>query len=771
MIVAGPVSLAFVLLQTYHSSAHVASFPYRWLFISTVWSIVQVALGLLLGSVHQLWLGPVITIEATMFLLGLLLCKTTKAPTGSAISPSAISPSATSPSLLQHRQPLKPSEWLIFISILVVGAILLIRVATQPITNYDSLWFHLPAVARWYQTGSLTLLDPAGYWIFSHPSANQYPYDWHILSVLCLLPFQEDFLVALPMLLAWTMLGLAVYLLCIRVGAARFYSLAATSLVLSVPMLLNHVTTLHIDLPLAAFFTVALCFALTYNETREPLDLSMFGVSLGMLAGIKTPGIIYGAFLVIIMIALELRYRKHQHLPNQSKLNPLKTIAPKRQVIILYLGLIFLLWLGAFWYVHHALEIASLTAKSQLVEESSAGVDSAVAKADAVKSYLVRFDLDALWSKLLYFQRFTLTYQFDFFNLSDWKTYVIHIVARLQLPFLALVLQVIWLPIAWLKGDDDNRKTLFCLVFLLLSTTFLYWNTPYSAAGSDVGEFSPLVGFNLRYGFPVLGILGMGAAVTATVLQISPRAVLGITLLSSFSGIIGSIAFEAIRKGAFVAEKAIWPSQIISTFGRDPVTAIAQAWQLLTDNLAGMSVYALVYMGLLVLIFTVVGARLYPNQVASVVDGCVLKRRKLSSRLCLYLFGIGICVVLLVWGSWVMRQSRDGLRDELYQGIYRYIEENVQPDERIAYFSSNRSYLFYGKHLNRQVLNIPFDRERPSDWLAYLYRQNIQWVATGPRVPQKEYEVLVQLNRQRQVFIPVFGKDATKAPVIYKLMP
>ncbi|MGB3291682.1 MAG: hypothetical protein WBB01_01680 [Phormidesmis sp.] len=539
-IVSGPVPLAVGLLQNYKSAACQASLAYSLLFFLTVWSVLQITLGIGLGSFHQLTLTGVMVAELILLTLGWLFGTALKAPPER----------GWFRSLLRPERSLQASEQVVLASICLVGVILLERIATQPMTDFDSLWFHLPAVARWYQTGELTLLDPAGHWIFEHPDAAHYPYNWHILSVLCLLPFKEDFLVALPMLLAWMMLGLATYLLSAYFGATRFYSVAAASLVLSIPMLINHVTTLHIDLPVATFFMVGLYFSLVYHTTRSPLDLSLFLASMGVLAGIKTPGIIYGGLLVGLLVGLELyRATKTLSLPRT-----LRVTASRWRHPLVVLGFLTLLFLGGFWYVHNAWEMAIYS------ESFSSSLSVSEASSETPEMH----ELGELWSKIVALQKSTLTSQFDLTNIAFIKAYGVQVLLRLQLPFLALLVQALLLAAAFSRlrppaktAQLIRRRTLVYTALLLLGTGFLYWNTPYAAQISD-GEMSPIVGYNLRYGFPALGVLGMAAAVSATALQVPKRLVVLISLLSNFSGVISSLGFDAVRNQLFIGDRIVW---------------------------------------------------------------------------------------------------------------------------------------------------------------------------------------------------------------------
>ncbi|HJW69961.1 MAG TPA: hypothetical protein VJ829_11435, partial [Candidatus Binatia bacterium] len=49
-----------------------------------------------------------------------------------------------------------------------------------------------------------------------------------------------------------------------RFGASRLHALAAAFFVLATPLVRQQVSTMHVDLPLAAFFAAGLSFALAH---------------------------------------------------------------------------------------------------------------------------------------------------------------------------------------------------------------------------------------------------------------------------------------------------------------------------------------------------------------------------------------------------------------------------------------------------------------------------------------------------------------------------
>ncbi|MBD0313716.1 MAG: hypothetical protein ICV86_12830, partial [Microcoleus sp. T3-bin5] len=464
------------------------------------------------------------------------------------------------------KQPLGQSEYLIIGAAAFAGFVMWETIATKPTTNYDSLWFHLPAIARWYQTHSFTLLDAAGNWIFDHEQARLYPYNWHVLSALCLLPFGEDFITAFPMLLAWILEGIAVYLLSVKFGATRIHGMAAASLVLTVPMMLNQVNTIQPDLPLAAIFTVGLYLGLSYHSSRSQSELSLFLAAAGMLAGIKITALVYAASLLGGLAILEIK--RFALNKNSTSANFIigRLIKP-----VLLCGIACCLFLGGFWYVRNLLHINYPVgdARDIKVPLQPVPLPSPVpAPTPPVQQPTPTLPAPPA-SPLFKIWQSTLAAQFNPSNISHWQTVGLQIIIRLQLPFMAIVLQVLAAPLALIEGKTRiiNQNNII-LIVLLASTGILYLITPYTSgtAGESIGQLSPLLGFNLRYGFPFLSLLGIAAAATATQLKTRNQVVVAVVLLSSISGIISSTIFDIIKNSSFTGKSIVWGSGLIDTF-------------------------------------------------------------------------------------------------------------------------------------------------------------------------------------------------------------
>ncbi|MEK0181903.1 MAG: hypothetical protein EAZ78_05725 [Oscillatoriales cyanobacterium] len=739
-----PISLSFfVAFLNHQERINYSLFHFSLIFV-TSWSIVQVSTGLILGSFDALNISGVILAELGIFILGCIL----NYPLINQII------QFLNPHQLFVNKTRNQWEWLIIFSVGFVGFLLLGNLATKPITNYDSLWFHLPAIARWYQTGSLTLLDATGNWIFEQEQARVYPYNWHILSVLCLFPFKSDFLVAFPMLIAWGIQGLSVYLLSVKFGATRVHGMGASALVLTVPMMLNQVNTIHPDLPLSAIFTLGLYLGLSYYKTRYLSELSLFLAATGMLAGIKITGLVYAVSLLIGLGILEIQRFVFNKNPRENPFKILYFFNP-----ILLCGLVFLLLLGGFWYGRNLLHINHPIVDSKEIKFPL----EPVTIPSTVKPPALPKQPDSPHFKIW---QSTLAAQFNPSNIDHWETFGLQIMIRLQVPFIALVFQVLALPLALTTAKKKliNQNTIILSV-LLASTGIMYLITPYSSgtAGESIGEISPLLGFNLRYGFPFLSVLGIAAAATATCLKTSNQFVVTVVVVSTILGITSNTIFDYIKNASFTGNSIVWGSLLIDSFKSNPLEALETIGKILASSWNDIFIYAILY---LVSISVVAGILLKTNPRLGWQNNLFpsIFRHKLN-----YLVIIGICIGLIVIGNW--REQRDVARTALYRGIYEYINENTVPNEKIGFFLSCRSYLFYGKNLNRQVLYVPLKADRISVWIDNLRQNQVSIIGFGPLTDTDAVtrKSLSKLTGAEGPLEPVFGRDFNTEPVLYRL--
>jgi len=186
VVVAGPapLALAWAHEDTTRSAGH------RTLLALLAWMALQSGVALGLGLIGELRLWPTLFVEALLAAAGMAALRGVRID-------------------LRPARPLSAVERFTIASIALVGTSLLLRFAAQPITENDSLGYHLPPMARWVQAGALVSIE-------RNDQAAYYPYGWELLGTLFLLPLREDFLVTSANVIAWAMLGLATYLVWTR---------------------------------------------------------------------------------------------------------------------------------------------------------------------------------------------------------------------------------------------------------------------------------------------------------------------------------------------------------------------------------------------------------------------------------------------------------------------------------------------------------------------------------------------------------------------------
>ena len=699
LILGGPVPLCLWLVGLHQRQAGDDALARGLASVLTLWCLMLVCLGLGLGSLHELALRPVLAITVTMAVTGvLLLRRSTRAGNRSWRFWTS-----------SGQRPLQRDEKAILALLALVALALLDRIAAQPFTDYDSLWFHGPIITRWYQTASLSQSDVLGHWIIERPNAQGYPYNWHVLSVFCVLPWGQDIFMALPMLIAWAIMGLSTYLLGRHVGADRFHAMAGAALVLLMPFLLNQVTTLHIDLPFAAIYGLSLYYLVSYHASRRGWEAFLCLASAGLMAGIKTTGIIYAAFIVGLCVLSTVlpRFRA-------SGLRP-----PSRPSLVVAGGLLGLA-LSCFWYVSYGVAPIHTTSASVVTARMQQ-----------------TFGIQELWRRAMELQSTTLTAEFNWFDGSHWMTLLSQALARFQLPLVALTVAAMAFPRGWQKASRDDRRRRIGFLLLFLVTFFIYWNTPYSSgdetsqlsadagATAPSGTISPLVGYNMRYAFPALGLLGAVAAISVTTLGISSFWVTLVVWFSALSGMVSSSVFDKVRAQSLSGQTLFWPSRMIGELFHRPGQAIASLGQFVAQlGITDICIYVAV--SLAVLAVYVAGRRRTGAGHAG-SHGRVARSARWRVWPAFLLIGTGLLAVTPHWS-----RVRDAERTKLFRDVDGAIAQALAPGRRIAYFSSGQSYLLYGKHLDNEVIHLPPDMPGVGDWVAVLRRARVALVATGP---------------------------------------
>lgn len=748
VILFAPMPVCLLLTFPTKSSEKPTVLADHLLIFLTSWCVLETSLGLGLGMVQAFHLEAILIAETLLFAMGMgLLWRQ-----GWRFSDWRLS--------LQPEPKLDRHEVLILGAIAFAGFVLLERLITQPIINFDSLAYHLPAMARWTQTGTFTILEQFQY------NVGFYPYGWEVLCGLLLFPFQEDFLVTLPNIGAWIILGLSVYLLSQMAGAARVYSMAGACLVLTMPLLMQHINTIHVDLPFAAFFMAGLYFLVAFHQRRSVICFVLFLNSLGLLLGIKTSAIVYSALLVGIFIFLELKLLLSQSDTRDST-EQFGFFADRLTTGLTIIGVVCCLFVGLFWYVKNFIATGNPLGFVKIQIGETVIFPGTLTSAEVNRNSLAKI--------------------FNPFNLAHWVVLGGRVVFWLQLPFLLLFFQVLRLPGAIAKPKQRlDRASLMGVLALLVLTGWLYWNTPYSAASSGVASeletwqsslfqlrLSSFFGKALRFAFPFLAVLGVGAAVSATLMQVRVGVVTFLVLLSTIICTIETTILEAFFANSFQTGGGTVGS-IVDALKVSPIQGANVFVGLLAanTNLIFGTLCLLVILGLSGLVLRGIEpvpaiADVAETAYTKLVNGFGASTRTIA---------LVVCVGLFLAGSYAAREKRDAHRQEIYGGIYEFIAAEVCPTEVIAYSDSYRSYLFYGKDFSRSVVYVPIKVEDQVEtlpnWLNLLQQRQVDVVAIGPVPSRKDWQNMPQaqwFEDANGVFEQVFGGTPWAEPTLYRI--
>lgn len=496
LVVAGPLPVCLLFLRAREEEMADAPRGHALLGVFLVWSVAQIALGLLLG-----WMGrldPVSLVLGEGLLLasgGALLRRKTRVETGGTPR------TATSP-------PGAATAAAVF-TVSVVGLSLAWQAITLCVRNFDSLAYHLPLVARWVEQGHFARFPELG-------QTARYPNGWELLSVLFFLPMREDVFIAIPNLLAWGYLGLALTLLSRRLGSSLEAALAGAVFVLTLPVMLDRIGAIQPDIGLTTFFVASLYFGLRAAAEGRGSDWTLFWISLALIAGSKTSGPGYAA-IVVVAVALSRPRPGDVRWPSSGA----GVRGRFRGAVLGWLGLG--LFVGGFWYVRNLIQLGNPLGLLQV---------------DVLGIEILRGSLPAAT-----LQRTTLASIFEISRPEHWELLGRVAWDWLGLPMASLVLfAVAGATVAWARGRLRPRRVAV-LGLLGVTTLLAYWHTPYSGDnGSHGWQLTPWIHVGLRYAFPFLSVMGVAASLGMTSLRLPVLALLPLPVLCAILGAVVELA-------------------------------------------------------------------------------------------------------------------------------------------------------------------------------------------------------------------------------------
>jgi hypothetical protein len=445
---------------------------------------------------------------------------------------------------------------------------------------------------------------------------------------------------------------------------------------------------MRVDIPFAAFFLSAFYFASLFIWHRHNLFLLLSFANAGMCLGIKSSGIVYLFILFIGVIMLSWQ----SHKLNEGRISFSTTL------IWIMIGTLCAFMIGGSWYFRNFVQ-----------HGSPLGLFSV-----SIANYQLfpgRIDLS-------YLQQTTLANLFDLRNREHWFILINAIRSRFGLPLIIFLFEIVIGTIAVLfSGNKLYRRNLILLDLLLLLLFILYIFTPYTGDnGGHNWQITPWIGQQMRFAFPVFGLLAVAAAVGATSSRLLTEA---------------AFFFLALGIGPSVSQGILFPCLLVG----------------------------------IVMISGLVIPTLHQLQSLDFTP----QKAIFSSLL---LMGV------VITGMFFVREYRDHQRalvynnvqwTDAYTGFYEWYDLHVDRDDKVGYTLSHHSYLLYGKQLDRQVVYITPNSDSPSQFIDQLQSQGIDLLILGPLLPSQQKAKEVVWVESNTKFIKVFGSNPAKTIVAYRL--
>ena len=185
------------------------------------------------------------------------------------------------------------------------------RALSLPMTNYDSLAYHLPLLAKWIVSQRFVSLEQFDYrYLAALPSPDladavvsgqisRYPFVWEAVASMFALSDRSLALATLPNIAAAGALVLAIAAFAEELGGDTAFALVAAALVSTLPIVRDQIASLHVDLAFGTVFVVTLLAARLAAQQRSLICGALVAVGIALLLGIKATGAAYAGLVLV----------------------------------------------------------------------------------------------------------------------------------------------------------------------------------------------------------------------------------------------------------------------------------------------------------------------------------------------------------------------------------------------------------------------------------------------------------------------------------------
>ncbi len=193
------------------------------------------------------------------------------------------------------------AERTVRIAVAFVAAFAAVKIGlnlVNPPLGWDSLNYHLVFPAEWSKNASL--VTPIT--INDDPAPTYYPINGSLVFLWLLWPFRSTLLPDLGQVPFFFLGMAAVYGICRTLNIERRLAILCACLYGLIPNLCKQLEVSYVDLMVGALYLCAVYFSLRLREERSRSIAAFFALSVGLLVGTKTIGLVYAATLAPLFL-------------------------------------------------------------------------------------------------------------------------------------------------------------------------------------------------------------------------------------------------------------------------------------------------------------------------------------------------------------------------------------------------------------------------------------------------------------------------------------
>jgi hypothetical protein len=232
--------------------------------------------------------------------------------------------------------------WWMLVAWLAVRALTLgIEIGLRPLFPWDA-WIQWATKARvWYELGYLAPFARAEAWFAANggvffDASPEYPPTIPLLQVWSCIALGrwDDALMNWPWLAIAVALVLAVYGGMRRMGHAPGAAIVAAAFVATLPLLDVHVALAgYADMPLAAYYSVAVLAMLAWTHGRTRSDLTLAIAFALACTQIKQPGVVWAATVLPAIVPVLCDGRRNHHVAEAEERHRVQVEVPRRDAV------------------------------------------------------------------------------------------------------------------------------------------------------------------------------------------------------------------------------------------------------------------------------------------------------------------------------------------------------------------------------------------------------------------------------------------------------